>query len=436
MSVPPLRWHEFNQVANIDFRTACNEAVAPSERPLGRAVLARVAERGEPGEMFEQYLGSGQPTHPDAVLAWLAKEPRWRTIVTEVLHDWKNAESQKQAVLGRLVKWFNERVDGRPSLKERTAGLLITSMAVTGGATSTYAAAKLAVTWAGVPEALSLPVHVEVPTNASPLVVTIQPPKEPTAIPLNVSIKTETGSATIPIKVVAESDPIRFAPDQLAALDRISTAVTDASTALQEAGRAMPRHTEEIRNAISQIRAFDPEARQHLAPLARGLEQIEAALKNNQEQTAALESVAAKLGYTGRQIELLGAVAGTGRMVTTVTATENASTPPTALVWTDVTGAISHCDLNVTLGPVRNTVAFKEMTLGCGEGTARKTFAANLTRRSLRVGDMIRFADLPVAVTVESIVRPIIGANHAVLRVLTVTGEAARAAAGARPAGQ
>ncbi len=158
---------------------------------------------------------------------------------------------------------------------------------------------------------------------------------------------------------------------------------------LQKAGDSLPQQTAQIRQAIAEIKAFDPAARDYIAPVTAGLGRIETALKSNQEQVKELQNLAAQLSNAGKQIEVMNSMAATGRTVTTIAAIENASTPGT-VVWTDASGKPTSCALSIKLGKIRRAVEVKNLDVTCGTGDAVESIvrpgdSSRLTFETLRL---------------------------------------------------
>lgn len=415
MSIPrPSHWPDFADPDELDFRTVCNEAVGPADRPLHRKVVYLAAHHRDSHALFESRVASsGVPADRQAIFAWLMTEPRWRLIVTQVLKDWKVEVERNRTFWQNVSRWLNERRDGKHSVKEQAASVLLASVTATAGAGG---AALVAIKVLG-PDTVSIPVSFHNITS-KPMEIRVATSTDDKPLPVRLAIHADDALAKVPINVSVEAKPLQLAPAQLAELNQLAASVASASAAIGSASRTLPqlvRQATEIQQTIARIQTTDPKVAEYFKPIAAALTGIELRLKEGQEQAKGISALAEEVGHTRRQIALLNGTTGTGRTLASVTAMADQQTA-VPVIWLDANGAPRNCKVAVTLGKVAGAVEVPAVQATCG------TYDSGpIALGKLRVGDLHRVGNLPIAVAIDRIARPMFEANYVTLRLVAIT---------------
>lgn len=218
-------------VHDLEFRAACNAAVAESKRPLRRRVMERLAASPDTHGLISGLLPRVSLAPGGGLFELLAKEPQWQTLVAETAADtleWNDLAERGVAFGERLHAVWRKFSQGDDQKALRYVVATVCSV-VFAGSVDRATDGKVHEMVASIRTTLIGP--------PAPMDVKFQLSAEGTAIP--VSFVPVTEAASIPIKLDVQAQPRPIVVDIAAAgytkeLAEVLHQLTQANLALAD----------------------------------------------------------------------------------------------------------------------------------------------------------------------------------------------------------
>lgn len=412
-------WSQFAHSSSLAFRTACNEGAPSPFRPVRSSVLEAIADSREARRIFEDVVSTAKAVDESAIIAALVGDARWRTLMVEIVDDVNRRGDQYKSVTDFCVRawqWFRKKPsDGSPSPAERvvTAAVTVTT-AIGGGATG------IAIIKFMNPEALAVPVSV-LPGNGSSIRVNLNTEGPQGPLPIRFALET-TGATSIPIELIAKPQAVSIGLSvaDIRTFENIQKSIASIVTSIEStnintAGALSKDISDQLAALRQSIASIHAPPAPDIKPAVDALTQIANALDRG-TQAEGLQRLTEQMVQTGFAINRLRGLAAVGRTLTTVAAPQNTATT-VRVDWPNAVGAVDVCDLTISLGDIGRTVDVAGVSVKCG-GTSQ-TVALGDGVRHLRKGDVLRLGAQGLAISVDSIDRPLFGANSTLLRVIS-----------------